>query len=373
VKRSPAISSAQARYRAGRDLAVDLRRRDDAGTAHGGTLAGQHFLLNHPNDTVYRNNDSFPSDRVLTMFTQQWVGIRQACGALSGHKLALDGHHAFDAVEIGQIASHLRDLKIDQVVYHGMAHSTAAVLRGLKTLLPAVTFYGVWHGTMAGWTSREEVTLFREFLGLADDKVYDRIGFLRQGMQNLHPRAFSEILYNIPPKVDLQRSRLPFTTRPINCIFPSWDNSWKNMYTNLLGAQCSPIVGDVFVYSQPQLDLFDKVHVVPFGGHDAHYRRVARMDICLNVSINDCQPMAELESLSVGTPSLRNDWNLGLETHSPYEDIFTVSSYLNAGAITDKLRELVEMDPQHLSQVTATHRSILIDASRKRYSGFLGG
>ncbi|MFD6321038.1 hypothetical protein [Methylorubrum thiocyanatum] len=367
-----ASSTSKEHYQAGRDLALSLRNgREVILSSARGPEA--NYLLDAPDDVVRQNPDSFNTNNVATMFTKQWVGIRQACGAFSGHKIAIDGHHKFDAIEIGEIATTLRDLKIDHVIYHGMASSTSSLLRGLKILSPSTKFYGVWHGTMAGWSSDEELALFREFLALADDKVYDRLGFLRQGMQNIHPKAYGCILYNLPPSASIKRSYMPFAKRPIRCIFPSWNNAWKNMYTNLLAANISPIVGDIFVYYKPQLESLDKVRFVEFGGHDAHFQRVAKMDLCLNVSVNDCQPMAELEGLSVGTPSLRNDWNLDLETPSVYEKVFTVKSYLNVNAIAEKILEIADLDPNYIYEITKAHKEILISASRQRYTAFLGG
>jgi hypothetical protein len=244
-------------------------------------------------------------------------------------------------------------------------------MRGLKQLVPDVEFFGVWHGTMAGWSSSEELRLFSQFLQLADDRIYERIGFLRQGMQKLHKRAHEQILYNIPPNVEVPRVQSPFGSLPIKCIFASWNNSWKNMYTNILAANSSSVVSDIFLYYKPDLEMFNKIRLVNFGSHEAHYQRLATMDLCLNVSINDCQPMTELEGLSVGTPSLRNDWNLGLETHNSYEDVFTVKSYLNAEAIEKKIEDISALDPSYIRQITEQHRQDIIAASKHRYHAFL--
>lgn len=361
------------RYLSGREVTVQLRNAGQksvtsADTGHKNKVA---FEFNAERDKIYSNQDTFCHKGVLTMFTQQWIGIRHACGALSGHKIAVNGRHSFAPYEVEQLANFIKKNDIERVVYHGMANSTSSLIRGLKTLLPNVRFFGVWHGTMAGWSSDEEVELFKLFLSLATDRIFEKIGFLRQGMQALHSRAYSKILYNIPPKVNVRRLESSFEQNPFTCLFASWNNSWKNMYTNLLGAQNAKCIGKILVYSQPKLPIFNKVEAVDFINHTAHLHRLARIDLCLNVSINDCQPMTELEGLSVGTPSIRNDWNLDLEGNGEYERTFTVQSYLNAGKITDYIEKIAEIPYLEIDRMVTAHKSALLNASRRRYSEFL--
>ncbi|WP_132252410.1 hypothetical protein [Methylobacterium segetis] len=371
------IGTAEGQFELSRELRRLLNSRIVQSSAKASVEDQKDYILEGPfafdanRDVRFSQNDNGLFRHSLILFTQQWVGIRQACGAFPGHKLAIDSHNKFTLEQVEEILALLHQHHIKSVFVHGMAPSTSKLLRVVKRAMPELRIFGVWHGTMAGWSYSEELALFREFLSLAQTRIFEKIGFLRTGMHHLSEYAFPKTLVNLVPKTDIERATLPFFTKPLKCIFPSWNNQWKNMFTNVVGAQSSPYVDEILAYSQSDIDIFSKLKHVPFIDHSAHMHRLSLIDLCLNVSVNDCQPMTELEGLSVGTPSLRGDLDLDFVTLHEYERLFTVSKYLNADAIRSKISDLAALDGQYIFDIVVEYRQLLYKRSFERYSEFI--
>lgn len=329
------------------------------------------FVFDSVQDTKFTQQQSDVFSDTLFVFTQQWVGIRQACGAFPVSKLAIDGYYKWSTHDLIHLAEEIDRRKIKRLVAHGMAPSTKFLLTGLKRINPELNIMSVWHGTMAGWAFDHELRLFRDLVDLVESNIVSKIGFLRRGMGEVHMKGWKIALLNIPPRVSVSRLADAFSSRPIDCLFASWNNQWKNMYTNLVGASNSRNVRSVYCYQTTEKSFIKKVSEHSHGSFDEHMARLAIVDLCLNVSINDCQPMTELESLSVGTPSLRPNLDHDVPSFKEYDDLFTINEYLNASAITDRIDALCLEKPSYLRQVIDTYKNELIRLSYERYSDFL--
>lgn len=331
------------------------------------------YVLNAKRDTKYAQTEQNLFEDTIFIFTQQWVGIRQACGAFPVSKLAIDGHHRWTAADIIGICKILERDGIRRIVSHGMAPTTASLLSGIKSYMPEIEILSVWHGTMAGWAFESELRLFQEVIALAEKNVIKRIGFLRRGMGAIHRAGWNSLLFNVPPMIDIKRVSKAFEQKPITCLFGSWNNQWKNMYTNIVGATLSRNVSEVLCYQPVNGQIVSKVSKVGHENFDEHMIRLSLVDLSLNVSINDCQPMTELESIAVGTPALRPNLDQRIMSSSDYDKLFTVDEYLNAESIRDRIDMLCKEDPKYILEVIESYRANLIEASYKAYGDFLNG
>ncbi|SEP41572.1 hypothetical protein SAMN02799625_06064 [Methylobacterium sp. UNC300MFChir4.1] len=330
------------------------------------------FVFDAKRDTQYAHGSSSVFNDTIFLFTQQWVGIRQACGAFPVDKIAIDGHHKWTTKDALAILEELERRNIKRIVAHGMAPTTKYLLTALKSAHPEIKISVVWHGTMAGWAFDHELRLFQDAVGLADENIVNKIGFLRRGMGEVHSKGWHTSLVNISPAVNINRITPAFSSKPINCLFASWNNQWKNMYTNLVGAEACDQVRNIICYQSMEGSLLKKVRTERYDSFKAHMTRLAIVDLCLNVSINDCQPMTELESIAVGTPSLRPNLDHGVDLFSEYDRLFTVNEYLNARSISDRISMLCKEEPTYLKEVIDGYKDDLIKLSYNRYSDFLG-
>lgn len=329
------------------------------------------YVLDSKRDTKFAQAESDVFSNTVFIFTQQWVGIRQACGAFPVSKLAIDGHHRWTAADIIEICKILDRNGIRKIVSHGMAPTTASLLAGIKCHIPEMEISSVWHGTMAGWAFESELRLFQEVVDLAEKDVIRRIGFLRRGMGAVHPAGWRSLLFNVPPLFESGRISMAFDQKPIKCLFGSWNNQWKNMYTNIVGASLSKNVDEVLSYQPVNERIVGKVSQVGHENFDEHMIRLSTVDLSLNISINDCQPMTELESIAVGTPALRPNLDQKIMNSADYDRLFTVDEYLNAESIRDRIDMLCRENPRYILEVIDSYRNNLIKASYKAYGDFL--
>ncbi|MER2219113.1 hypothetical protein [Methylobacterium brachiatum] len=339
---------------------------------HNRKLLGENYIFDSPEDTKYASEPNKIFSGVMFAFTQQWVGIRQACGAFPVSKLAIDAYHNWTAQDIMDIVAEIESRNISTLVFHGMAPSTSRLIRGIKINCPSLKILSVWHGTMAGWAYEAELALFRELVVLLDRGTVDKVGFLRTGMNIVHKKSFKKCLFNIPPKSDhIQRALPAFNDKPIVCLFGSWNNQWKNMYTNVIGAESSDNVAKIICYQNFSRGLLSKTVHSPHGGLENHLTRTALVDLCLSVSINDCQPMTELEGLSVGTPSLRPNLDHSDKPQHEYERVFTVDRYLNPAEIGKHIDSLCKIDSGMIADLISSYNIHIKSISYDRYEEFL--
>ncbi|MFV0299267.1 MAG: methyltransferase domain-containing protein [Hyphomicrobiaceae bacterium] len=312
---------------------------------------------------------------VLTVFTQEWVGIRAASGSFPGPKLAVSKYHEWSASAAMPIFDRISALGTKKILAQGLSPGLASFLVALRAAMPELKIYGVWHGALAAWCHEEERMLANRFLSMASIGVYDRIHFLKRGMHLLHDKAFAPLLPNPVPRIEHRRLQQAFERRPLTCLFGSWNNAWKNMYANLLGAAASESVGKVISYAPIEYDGpgHKKMASSSFSSRENHLALCSTCDLVLNATIVDCHPMLELEGLAVGTPSLRSNLDLDFGGNHPYERLLTLDSPHNAAEIKARIDKLSGIDPAELADALADYRNLVNETSFQRYGEFLEG
>lgn len=334
------------------------------------------FVFNAYRDCRYSHRANAMFADVLTVFTQEWVGIRAASGSFPGPKLAITKYHSWSSTELIPLIDRISDLGIKKVVAQGLSPGLASFLVALRSAMPTLHIYGVWHGALAAWCHDEERMLAAKFISLADQGVYDRIHFLKRGLHVLHPKAFAPLLPNPVPCLDqYQRLKPAFLSKPLTCMFGSWNNAWKNMYANLVGAVSSDYVAKVLSYAPVDDSVVrsDKIHTATFSSRRSHFLLSSTCDLILNATIVDCHPMLELEGLAVGTPSLRSNLDLDFGQKHPYEHLFTVSTPHNPEEIKAKIDRLSQINPTEIAGIVADYSTLVTKVSFERYGEFLEG
>jgi hypothetical protein len=340
-----------------------------------GDFTEPQWVFDAPRDRAFAQPDHPAFARTLSVFTQEWVGIRAAAGSFPGMKLAISKQAAWTAPELRRVFQRLQAARIETVVCHGASSSVLDFLQALRIAMPELTIVGVWHGTLAAWSSDEEHALASRFLDLATNGVFDRISLLRRGMYLLHPKAVTYLTPNLPPSVDVKRLAPAMSSLPLTCIFAGWNNQWKNMYANLVAASSSACVGRVLSYAAASLPapLGAKLDTLPYGTRRQHLVTLSGADLALNVTTVDCHPMIELEAIAVGTPVLRGQLDLDFGGDHAYSRLLTVESPLDPVAIRERLEAVAQVPAGELSDIVADYRRTVIETAFARYGEFLKG
>jgi glycosyltransferase involved in cell wall biosynthesis len=310
---------------------------------------------------------------VMTVFVQEWVGIRAAAGSFPGSKLAVSHLHEWGTADLQRVLDHMSSLGIKKVVAHGFSPGLARLLIALRRAAPELRIYGVWHGALAAWCIDAEKELANQFLTLADRGIFDRIHFLKLGMHLLHRKAFAPLLPNPVPLLNDTRVRPAMLDRPITCIFGGWNNAWKNMYANVIGAAACSEVEKVLTYAPLDLGapLGKKIRQVGYRSRNAHFALLSTCDLVLNATIVDCHPMVELEGLAVGTPAIRSDLEFDFGRDHEYSRRFTLATPQNPADIASRIKNLAGSAPNELAEVVREYRELVTRTSFERFAEFL--
>ena len=330
------------------------------------------WIVDAPRDCRYAAAPHAAFSDVLSVMTQQWVGIRAATGSFPGRKLAVSKDIAWTDAEVRRVCELIDAGGIRKVVLQGASFVTLDLLAALRVEMPELKIFGVWHGTLAAWAFEEERRLAQCFFDLATAGVFDRIALLRRGMHNLHPRAVPYLLPNLPPMVAHKRLAEPFSGERVTCLFGSWNNQWKNMHANLLAATLCERVDAVLTYAAAEIPahLPQKARMLPYGSREAHLTNLAMADLALNVTVVDCHPMVELEALAVGTPTLRGELDLDFGEDHPFSQLLTVASPHDIGAIVDRIEAVASVPSRELSAIVEDYRRLVVRTSLERYGRF---
>jgi hypothetical protein len=334
-----------------------------------------HWIFDAPRDRAFAHPDHPAFRNTLSVFTQEWVGIRAAAGSFPGAKLAISKQAAWNGPELRRVFHRIEAANIRTVLVQGACLPILDFLQALRAAMPELTIVGVWHGTLAAWMSDEEHLLAARFLDLASNGVFDRISLLRRGMHILHPKAVSYLTPNLVPVVNVRRLVPALSRRPITCIFPGWNNQWKNMYANLVAACASDVVGKVLTYAHASLPepMAAKLDTLPYGTRRQHFTALATTDLVLNVTTVDCHPMVEMEALAVGTPVLRSQLDLDFGEDHAFSRLLTVESPHNPALIKERLEAVAAIPSDELADIVADYRSLVLETSFARYGDFLHG
>lgn len=332
------------------------------------------YVFDAPRDTQWAQPTHSVFADVLAVFNQQWVGIRAAVGGFPVAKLALSARAELGAEHIKEIAAEARERGIRRVLVHGFSDPMSRSLPALKEALDGVPFYGVWHGSLAAWALDHERDLAARYLRLATSGVFHRIHFMRTGAHVVHRKAWPHVLPNMPPNVRLRRIKSPFQRRPYRALFPSWNNTWKNLYTNIYAATASGAIDNVLTYSTFDMPYFDgQTHVtqVDYGSRADHFATLSDVDLCLNATIVDCHPMVELEAMAVDTPTLRSSLDLDFDKVHPYAALMTVDSPHDVAGIAKRIEHIASVPSEEMLAMLRSYRDLVTSTSLERYADFL--
>lgn len=333
------------------------------------------LIFDAERDQCYAHSSIEIFNNILTIFTQEWVGIRAASGSLPTHKLAISKDAVIGPFALRSILDFIADRKIKTILVQGLSFGVVRAVRAVRASLPEIQILCVWHGAPAAWCYDEERSLANLLLECADTGVFNRISIMKRGAHVLHPNAVPYLVPNLPPNVNIPRIHLPNSGSTRVALFGSWNNTWKNMYSNITAACLTPKITNILSYNSVDIKLpgSEKVKVANYGGREAHLALLSTTDVVLNATILDCHPMVELEALAVGTPSIRSYLDLDFGENHPYEKLLTVKSPSNIREISETLTTTIAIPSKELAEIVSDYRDLVFNTSIQRYAEFIEG
>jgi SAM-dependent methyltransferase len=371
-QRLQSLSDELARMRAPRTA---LPVRVPPSTAAAEAPRGRGVLVDDALDTRWAHLEPRLS-RCAHVFHQEWSGIRAASGFLPGRKIAITAERPLTAAEHRRIIEHCTSTLTRTVIFQGHSPNTSELIRLMRhTLGSSVRLLAVWHGATTQFHFPSELDGFTELLALRQEGLLDGLACVKPEMHSLSELIFPQTLLNLPPRVESMP--LP-DKRPTRAAFiPTPGNWWKNFHTNLLVAASHPLLERVYVTSafetRPQLPLRNEVVNVGRLQRAELFHFFHEVEVLLNVTLTECQPMTALEGLAFGVPCLTGPLSLGpLDAH-PYQKLMQVAgtgALLEIRSALERVLELRRSSPAELRGMMQDYTRVLHAEAIRRYLEF---
>ncbi len=336
---------------------------------------GDNILLNAPLDTDWAQPMPEGFARLTHVFHREWFGIRAAAGYLPGEKIGIPFHGSIDNDELLKIIEFVQANRCEQVLLHCYSQNMEAVARALRQSFGnSIRIHSVWHGNTAQFHVDVERDCIQRLLRLKRAGIVNHNCFVKPGMRELTDEFFEETLLNVPPHVGAVH-RLPSSAAQGKVLIPIPLDWRKNFYTNYLAACASEGVAEVHVVAQGferQKDFEHGCRVVEHGHMDraALFALVAQVELSLNVTLSECQPMAALESLAFDVPCLTGPLDNGALDEHPLQRLVQLCAVDSLSAVRRAIERILRVrreEPESLAEMMADYRAVLTREAFARY------
>jgi SAM-dependent methyltransferase len=313
-------------------------------------------LVDDPLDTNWSHADP-RFRRVVHLFHQEWHGIRAAAGYFPGHKVAITCARPLTPDELKRTVEACTGGLLQAVVVHAWSPN----MRDLVHLLrheagSALRLCAVWHGSSAQFHFDPEWEFFAELLELRARGVLDGVACVKPDLHLLDARLHPRPLLNLPPRLPAPPS--PPSGGLKQRAFIPMPNDWrKNFYTNLYAACGVERLRDLYVTARflhgPSLTPGRRVVSLAPPPRAPLFRLVADMDLVLNASLSECQPMTALEAMALGVPCLTGPLSLGALDEHPYQKLAQVPGVDSVGALRAAIERVLDLAEQRPAELRA--------------------
>jgi glycosyltransferase involved in cell wall biosynthesis len=334
-------------------------------------------LLNSALDTAWAHGAPGLS-HLIHVFHQQWHGIRAAAGYSPGRKLAITVERPLSTKELRQAVECCAQASSPVILLHGFSENAHAfILAARKALKRSVRILAVWHGSTAQFHYDFEQESFASLMELCAQGIIDRVACVKPDMHLVSSHIFPKTLLNLPPRVDPGMFR-PLDLRTSAALIPT-PNDWrKNFHTNLYACMAASHIRQVYVTAQFEehkgLALTKPVHRLKSLGRSALFERMRKVDVVLNASLSECQPMTALEALALRVPCITGPLGLGPLDEHPYQQLTQIARVDSVGAVRDAIERVLELQqrsPQQLREMMGSFESLLRTEALHRYEEFI--
>ncbi|WP_249503866.1 glycosyltransferase [Sphingomonas glaciei] len=315
-------------------------------------------------------------DKVLHVAHHEWHGIRQATAYSPGHKLLISAHEAIDVDGKKMIAEEISRLGVERICVQGYSSNADALLLFLRSALgPNVKFYMVSHVNSAQFDHHFEMQVIAKLLSRRRFGVLDGIASVKPNFGDAIEGFWRGTIINYAPNIPMVSGRRSEQVE----VYAPLDVGWrKNLYTNLLGASLAANVDLVKTANFPNglEDIYDlaKLRLVGYlRGRDL-LDEMARSSLTLVATLAECQPMTQLESFAVGTPSLTGPLDVAEFADDPLVRLCTTYHLDNPALLAKDIERIVDVvrdNPAEMEGMIASHLASRHGFATRSYADFL--
>lgn len=309
-------------------------------------------------------------ERVCHILHQEWFGIRAACGALPGQKLAVTSTSVPSIGDVDEVARLLVRNNVNRLVVHGFSDSMSQWVKGLAAS-GFDRIYLIWHGAPVMWIHAEERRLFALAYGAVRAGMIRKVSVMRAGAQAAlaDSSSWKPQIYNMPP--NYTGGRVPRRSTGATVFIPSWNLVHKNLFTNAAAAAAADEVDSIWLmaddFSLPY-KVDKRFKRLPKLSQLQMLETMAKCDVVMNASIVDCHPMVELEALAAGTPAVRGRLGMdALEDH-PYVQLTQVDDPLSVSDVKQTLQRTLAVPAPEMHDMMTSYSQQMVSLSFERYS-----
>jgi SAM-dependent methyltransferase len=308
--------------------------------------ARHRIELDCPSDTHWANPDPRFS-RVVHLMHQEWHGIRAAASYLPGHKIAIPAERRIWPEEIKRALDFCSSTLARTVVLHGYSRNADELLHFLrKSFGDGVGIFAIWHGSTAQFHHDIEQEGLARLVTLKTKGQIVRLGAVKPGLHLLADAIERSVLLNYTPHRSGPQGTVQKTFGRAALIPVPVD--WrKNFYTALLAAGGISALRTIFVTTdfkrQREFPILPEVVRLPFLDRWQFFRLLTEIDVAINTSLSECQPMVALEGLAFGVPCLTGSLGLGNLDQHPYQRRAQVARVDSVQEVRTALEHLIDM------------------------------
>jgi hypothetical protein len=314
--------------------------------------------------------------QVLHVFHLEWHGIRAAAGYLPGTKAGIPWGRRLRLAELEQLCAHVSAAGVDTVVFHGWGANMALAAVALRGVFGSrLRVAAVWHGNTAQFVNPVEVEAVRSLVRFRSTGVLDRLGAVKPDF-HLVDRAFHpEVLLNVGPRVNVPGQPGEGFESALVPVPLDWR---KNLHTNVLAVAAAGLSRVIVTADVPERTFPSapgvRVARVPRPERDALFALLTQVDLVMNASLSECQPMTALEGLSHRVPCVTGPLALGRLDEHPYQKLVQVPAVDVVGpvkAAVERVGRVRTSGGGELAEMMRDYEQVLLAEARARYEGFL--
>ena len=244
---------------------------------------------------------------VLHVFNADWHGVRAASAYAPGHKLAISERDGLDGEAIRHVFGIISKFRINRVVFQAYSHVASNLCESIhRQFGQGVKIHVITHVTATQFENQFEMEMQALLLQQLAKGIVHRIGSVKPRFNEVISACWEGTLLNFSPNIGELTARMNTVE---GSAFVPIENSWrKNLYTNMIAVHNCEAISSVFSVNFPtglnKIRTLDKLSLTSFKRGVDLLGFMASMEVLMNVTLAECQPMTQLEAFAVGTPCL---------------------------------------------------------------------
>ena len=246
-------------------------------------------------------------ERVLHIFNADWHGVRAASAYAPGQKIAISEREGLDGEAIRHIFGIISKYKINRIIFQAYSHVASNLCESIHQQFGGnVHIFAVTHVTSTQFENSFEMEMQVLLLQQLSKGILKRLGSVKPRFNDVIPAYWPGTILNFSPNIGTLTAQMKTVE---GTAFVPIENSWrKNLYTNMLAVHNCGAISSVFSVNFPtgldKIRTLDKLRLTSFKRGADLLGFMASTEVLMNVTLAECQPMTQLEALSVGTPCM---------------------------------------------------------------------